>query len=173
MLQHSGQRPAPAFAPPISYLPKQLRTARQPLVAIALGWLTAFVPSILLGLAVTRLMPALPQPDLKVTNLWLVAMMVVMAPLVETAIMAAVLSVLLRFVTPTVAVLVSAIGWGIAHSMAAPAWGLVVWWPFLIFSTLYVVWRQRSLLAAIAVPASVHALQNLAPAISLLLASRS
>jgi hypothetical protein len=62
-------------------------------------------------------------------------------------------------------VLFSSAGWGIAHSLAAPIWGLVIWWPFLVFSTLFVVWRSRSLVAAFAVPAAVHALQNLGPAI--------
>jgi hypothetical protein len=41
----------------------------------------------------------------------------------------------------------------------------VIWWPFLIFSILYVTWRQRSLAAALAVPAMVHGLQNLLPAL--------
>ena len=87
------------------------------------------------------------------------------APFVETLIMAAVLSLLLRVVPPTAAVLASAVLWGIAHSLQAPVWGLVIWWPFLIFSTLYVVWRQRGTWTAIGVAATTHALQNLAPAL--------
>jgi hypothetical protein len=55
----------------------------------------------------------------------------------------------------------------VAHSLAAPAWGLVIWWPFLIFSTLFVVWRQRGFLAGVGVAAAAHALQNLAPALLL------
>jgi hypothetical protein len=79
--------------------------------------------------------------------------------------MAGVLAVLLRFLSPTAAVVASSAGWAVAHSLAAPAWGLVIWWPFLIFSILYVTWRQRSLAAALAVPAMVHGLQNLLPAL--------
>jgi len=39
----------------------------------------------------------------------------------------------------------------------------VIWWPFLIFSTLFVVWRQRGFWTAVAVVATTHALQNLGP----------
>jgi hypothetical protein len=90
---------------------------------------------------------------------------VLFAPVVETLIMGAVLLFLLLFLSPTAAIILSAIGWGIAHSLVAPMWGLVIWWPFLIFSTLFVAWRSRSLALAFAIPALVHALQNLVPAI--------
>ena len=63
-------------------------------------------------------------------------LLVVFAPVVETLIMGGVLLILLRLVSPAVAVILSSLGWGIAHSMGAPTWGLVIWWPFLIFSTL-------------------------------------
>jgi hypothetical protein len=53
----------------------------------------------------------------------------------------------------------------------APAWGLVIWWPFLIFSVLFVAWRQRSWAAGLGVAATTHALQNLGPALALLLAA--
>ena len=79
--------------------------------------------------------------------------------------MGSVLLVLLRFLGPSVAVLVSSLGWGIVHSSIAPTWGLVIWWPFLIFSTLFVAWREKSLLAAFAMPAMVHAMQNLPTAL--------
>ena len=55
-------------------------------------------------------------------------------------------------------------GWGVAHSLQASAWGFVVWWPFLIMSMLYIVWRQRGFWVAIAIPAAVHMMQNAGPA---------
>ena len=82
----------------------------------------------------------------------------------ETLILAAFITLLRLVFSPTASVFLSAIGWGIAHSTQASAWGLVVWWPFLIMSMLYVVWRQRSFWNAIAVPAAVHMLQNAGPA---------
>ena len=90
-------------------------------------------------------------------------LLVVFAPLLETLIMAGFLSLLLRFMPPAAAILVSAAGWAIAHSLQAVGWGLVIWWPFLIFSTLYVVWRQRGFWAGVGVAATTHALQNLGP----------
>ena len=149
---------------PFAYLPRPLLEPARPGISILVGWLTTFIPSILLGLIVTNLMPTAAQPQLALNTPAGLVLVAVVAPLLETLIMAGVLSLLLRFLPPSGAVLVSSAGWGIAHSLAAPVWGLVIWWPFLVFSVLYVTWRKRSLGAGIAVPAAVHCLQNLLPA---------
>ena len=149
-------------------LPAALAEPRYPAKAIAAGWLLAFPPSIALALLAGWLLPEVEQPSFEVAGPLAIFLLVVFSPVVETLIMAAVLEVLLRLVRPWVAILASAVGWGIAHSLAAPAWGLVIWWPFLIFSTLYVTWRQRSALGAIALVSAVHALQNLGPSLFLL-----
>ncbi|WP_310469116.1 CPBP family intramembrane glutamic endopeptidase [Sphingomonas sp.] len=146
-------------------LPAPLLEPRRPALAIAVGWATAFFPSLLLGALLQGVMPDAARPEFNVSGLAAIGALVLFAPIVETLIMGAVLLILLRLVSPTWAVILSAIGWGLAHSSFAPVWGLVIWWPFLVFSTLFVVWRQRSLLAAFAVPAIVHALQNLGPAL--------
>jgi membrane protease YdiL (CAAX protease family) len=158
------RRPAGSALP----LPRPLLEARRPFLAIGVGWLTAFLPGLALAALVTTLLPPSAQPQFAVPNVLAVLLFVIFAPVVETLIMAVVLGLLLRVLPAAAAVVVSAIGWGIAHSLAAPAWGLVVWWPFLVFSTLYVTWRRRSLLAAIAIPAATHALHNLLPALLLL-----
>ena len=90
-------------------------------------------------------------------------MLAVFAPFVETVIMAGLLSLLLRFLAPATSVLLSALAWGVAHSSIALGWVLVIWWPFLIFSTLYVVWRQRGFWVAVGIVATTHALQNMGP----------
>jgi len=149
-------------------LPAALAEPRNPLRAIVAGWLCAFPPSIVLALIAQWLLPDAGRPSFEVAGVETVAVLVLFAPLVETLIMAAMLELLLRFASPVAAVLASAAGWGIAHSLAAPAWGLVIWWPFLIFSTLYVTWSRRSVLAALAIVFAVHALQNLGPALLLL-----
>ena len=111
-------------------------------------------------------MPDVAQPQFNVSAGDLALfLLVVFAPVVETLIMGGVLLVLLRLLSPVAAVLLSALGWGIAHSLGAPTWGLVIWWPFLIFSTLFVTWRSRGLLAAFAMPAIAHGLHNLPSAI--------
>lgn len=164
-MNHQLLRSRADWPRPFRFLPKPVFEPRRPAVAIPVAWLTTFIPSIILGALVTTLLSGLEQPKLPLDTGMALFMVAVFAPVVETLIMAGVLTLLLRFLPPPAAVLASSIGWGIAHSLAAPAWGLVIWWPFLIFSILYVTWRQRSLLAALAIPATVHGLQNLVPAL--------
>jgi hypothetical protein len=57
-------------------------------------------------------------------------------------------------------VLLSALAWGLAHSWGAPTWGLVAWWPFLIFSTVFLTWRERGAWTAIMIVTAIHVLQN-------------
>lgn len=150
---------------PLSYFPRALLEPRGPLPALAAGWLLAFPISIVLAEAARTLLPEVAQPEFKVEGAPALFLLVVFAPVVETLIMGTVLLILTAFLRRELAVAVSALGWGAAHSMIAPVWGLVIWWPFLIFSILFVSWRQRSLLAAFLVPMGAHALQNLFPAL--------
>jgi hypothetical protein len=114
------------------------------------------------------LFPRGEQPDFGIfvgKGLMAVFALAVATPFVETLILAATCSLLLRFVRPELAVLVSSFGWAVAHSFQAPVWGLVIFWPFVIFSTLYVVWKQRSLLWGISMPFAAHFLHNLYPSL--------
>ena len=155
------------WRPPISYLPKVLLEPRRPLLALAVAWLLVFVPTLALGAAVSAVMPQSAFPTFPTASWYVFLLLVVIGPLTETLIMGGVLVLLCRFLSPTVAVLVSAVGWGIAHSTAALGWGLVIWWPFVIFSTLFLTWRKRSMMAAIAMAATAHAMHNLLPALLL------
>ncbi len=152
---------------PLAFLPAPLLEPRRPALAILFGWATAFFPSIALAALVSWALPGAAQPEFKIDGGLALFLLVVFAPIVETLVMGVILLILLRLTGPAAAVLISTLGWALAHSWMAASWGLVIWWPFLIFSTLFVVWRQRSLLAAFAVPATVHALHNLAPALLL------
>ena len=149
-------------------LPAALSEPRNPLRAIVVGWLLACPPSLLLAALVQQLLPKAAGPTFDIGGAEAFGLLVIFSPLVETLIMAAVLEMLRRFVPPPVAIVISSLGWGVAHSLAAPAWGLVIWWPFLIFSTLYVTWSKRSVMAAIGVVFVVHALQNLGPTLLLI-----
>ena len=151
--------------PPLTWLPKALLVPSNAFRAIAVGWLLAFPASILLAAIIHLVAPDAKTPDFPISGLLAIGMLVFFSPIVETLIMGGILLLLLRFLSPTRAVIVSSIGWGIAHSIGAPIWGLIIWWPFLIFSTLFVVWRNRSLALAVAMPATVHGLQNLLPAL--------
>ena len=155
----------PAWTAPLSLLPTPLLEPSSLIRSIGLGWLFAFVPSIVLGALIQLLVPGVQGPEFRLSGAEALGMLVLFAPILETLIMGGVLLLLLRFLPPTWAVLASAIGWGAAHSAAAPMWGLVIWWPFLVFSTLFVVWRSRSLALAFVVPMIVHGLHNLLPAL--------
>jgi membrane protease YdiL (CAAX protease family) len=149
----------------LSFLPAQIREPRRPALALAVAWLLTYPASILLAALVSLLIPGVAQPQFNVSGHVALFLLVVFAPVIETLIMGGVLLVLLRLVSPGVAVLLSSLGWGIAHSLGAPTWGLVIWWPFLIFSTLFVTWRSRGLLPAFVMPAIAHGLHNLPSAI--------
>jgi membrane protease YdiL (CAAX protease family) len=151
-------------------LPAALAEPRHPLKAIAFGWILCVVGGLALSAASQILFPHLATPQFpRVPALLLLFMLVIFAPLVETLIMAAALELMLRLkMPPALATGLSALGWGVAHSLQAPAWGLVIWWPFLIFSTLYVTWSRRSIWTGVAIVFAVHALQNLGPSLLLL-----
>lgn len=151
----------------LSLLPAPLREPRRAWLAIVTGWACAFFPSLLLSFAAQSLAPSLERPEFPMTGPMALFLLVVFAPFIETLIMAGGLAILTRIVPPTAAVLLSALGWGVAHSSMAPAWGLVIWWPFLVFSTLYLVWRERGFWPAVGVVAVTHGLQNLGPALLL------
>jgi hypothetical protein len=151
----------------VGWLPASLLEPRRAWLAIATGWVCAFFPSLALSWLASTLVPNAAGPEFNVGGAMAVFFLVVFAPVTETLIMAGLLTLLLRFVLPPVAILLSAAAWGVAHSFAAPAWGLVIWWPFLIFSTLFVVWRQRGFMTGVGVAAATHAMQNLAPALLL------
>ncbi len=163
----SATRLAVGSGTPLQYLPGAIRVPRRPLRAIAVGWLAAFPISMLLALVSASLLPSAERPEFRIDGASAITALVVFAPVVETLIMGVVLLVLLQFLRPASAIFISAIGWGIAHSLVAPVWGLVIWRPFLIYSTLFDAWRSRSLPLAFLIHASAHALQNLIPALLL------
>ena len=145
----------------LNFLPKPIREPRRPLLALAVAWMLTFPLSLALAKAVSLIFPGAQNPEFDVSGGLALFLLVIFAPVLETLIMGGVLLILLRFFSAPIAVFVSSAGWGIAHSLGAPTWGLVIWWPFLIFSTLFVTWRQRSLAMAFAMPMLAHALHNL------------
>ncbi len=150
---------------PLRFLPVAIREPRRAWLALIVSVMLTLSGSILLSWLATNSAPALAQPEFPMRGLYALVLLVIVAPVGETLIMAAVLSLLARFLPSTAAVAISAAGWGVAHSLQAPAWGLVIWWPFLIFSTLYLVWRSRGPAIALAVAATAHGLHNLLPAL--------
>lgn len=150
--------------------PRGLFRAEWPVAYLGKAWLLTFVPALALAALVGAAAGDGAQPDFPFGSWTIFALVVAFAPVVETLIMGSVLLVLRRFVSPVTAVVLSAAGWGIAHSLQAPAWGLVIWWPFLIFSIVFLVWQEQGLARAFAITSLLHAMHNLLPALGLVLA---
>jgi hypothetical protein len=151
----------------LAILPERLFRAERPLTYVLVAWALTLGGSLLLSALVSRAVEGHGPTFPEMTPLTAIMLLVLFAPAFETLIMGAVLMVLERLVGFLPAILLSAAGWGIAHSLQAPAWGLVIWWPFLIFSLSFLVWKQRSLALAFVIPATIHAMQNLGPALLL------
>jgi len=135
-------------------------------LAILTGWALSIAGSLALAAIVGTVAPDLAKPDFKgISGGMAMFLLVVFSPLLESLIMGGVLVLLQRFLQPAAAILTSSLLWGVVHSIGALSWGFTIWWPFLIFSTLFVVWRQRGFWAGIGVAAAAHALQNLGPAL--------
>jgi hypothetical protein len=147
----------------LRFLPAPLREPRRAWLAVLTGWALSIAGSLALAALSKAIAPALPTPVFPMKGPIAFFLLVGFAPFVETLIMAGFLSLFLRILPPAAAILLSAAGWGIAHSLEAVGWGLVIWWPFLIFSTLFVVWRQRGFWTGVGVAAATHAMQNIGP----------
>jgi hypothetical protein len=155
---------------PLAFLPDLLFRNDRPFLTIPLAWVLSIGVSLLLGAAIAIFVPDAETPNLGgAPPLVVMIGVAIFAPLVESMIMGGVIQLLLRWLSAWQAVLVSAAGWGIAHSLSTPTWGMVIWWPFLIFSTIFVTWRPRGFWVAVVMAALVHGLQNLFPAIAIVL----
>jgi hypothetical protein len=162
-VQDSGRLLDDSF---LKFLPAPLREPRRAWLAIPTGWALSIGGSLALAAIFALLLPQLKGPEFPMKGWPALFALVVFAPLIETLIMAGLIWLFERFLKTAYAIAASAIVWGIFHSTQALGWGLVIWWPFLIFSTLYVVWRQRGFWTGIGVAAATHALQNLGPGIA-------
>jgi len=116
----------------LSFLPRFLFKPERPLAYILKVWPLALLPSLALGFLANGLAPATaPAPFAdtdRIPAAFLLVMLVVVGPFLETLIMAAVATVLNRAPGLATAAIASALLWGVAHGLVAPLWGIVVWW---------------------------------------------
>ena len=155
---------------PLGFLPVMLFRDDSPAVTIAIGWALAALGSLAIGGLLSILVPDGAGPQLGNASGWMLFVgLAIFSPVVETLLMGGVILLLLRVMPAWGAVIASAILWGIAHSLLAPWWGAVIWWPFLIFSTLFVTFRARGLWPAFGAAAVTHMLQNGIPALLIVL----
>lgn len=162
----------PESAEPVKPQPRLLRWLFDTRISMWRYVLRAGLISLLPSLAIVSILgicgaiteetvPAFEGPPLR-----LFVLIVIATPPVETLLMGLVLRVL-SLITRRKIILaaMSAFVWACLHSMAAPAWGLGVIWPFFVFSCSYLAWRRHAWWRAILVTSCVHAFQNLLPTI--------
>lgn len=136
---------------------------------VLLAWPLVALPALALGWLASRLLPDLAGPQLDGASTGVIVIgVVIVSPLIETVLMTGPVLALRRWLGPLAAVLGSAVTWGIAHSLAAARWGLVIWWPFLIFSIAFLTWRARGYWRAVGLVTIIHALNNAVPILALL-----
>jgi hypothetical protein len=130
--------------------------------------LTSLLPSLTLALLVFGIAAVFSdpseedRPQFRGTATTLFFSIVVFSPVVETLLMMPVLWALSHAAQkPMLLAILSAAVWAALHSLLAPAWGLVIAWPFYVFSRAYLAWRPYGWWKAVGVTACIHAFQNL------------
>jgi hypothetical protein len=154
----------PDGRPPfLVFLPRFLfRSDGSRLAYVLKAWLLALLPTLALAALVSLAATPAQGPQIRGQGSTLLLLVVLASPILETLLMVPPLWALDRLLGPGRAALASALLWGVLHSLAAPAWGLVVWWPFLILSVAYLAWRRSGAVKAMTMVAAMHALQNAA-----------
>lgn len=143
---------------------------------ILLMTLLSLIPSLLLSAAVSmsglfdQVGPDMERIDPHAPALLVFFSFAVVSPVIETLLMSLLFLLLSLFIKRRLTLAItSTIIWALLHSLLSPAWGLIVWWPFFIFSCAYLTWRKKSWAKAIWVTACIHALQNIIPSLAIIM----
>ncbi|ALO34671.1 hypothetical protein CMT41_08020 [Colwellia sp. MT41] len=100
------------------------------------------------------------SPDIKINVIGFLGV-VIISPLGETLLMTLSFFVIKLFTNKfSVICFVSAFFWASLHSLLIPAWGLVTFFTFLVFSIAFQVWDKVSRKDAYIIVFSIHALVN-------------
>jgi membrane protease YdiL (CAAX protease family) len=105
----------------------------------------ALLPSIALSALVRQVAADAAAPQFPGDPQTLALLVVFVGPALETLLLAVPLLLLNRLFGAGPAVIGSAVLWGFAHSIVAPVWGLVIWWPFLVMSIAFLTWRREGI----------------------------
>ena len=70
---------------------------------------------------------------------------------------------------PLLAALVSAVLWGMYHSVYYPWHGFIVFWGFFVMSVCFLEWQKKSTSKAILVTTCIHMLHNTVPLVARLI----
>lgn len=131
--------------------------------------LLSLLPSLAVSALLALVLPASVYRQFESVGWFDVFGVLVVSPWGETLLMLPIFWVLKRFVVkPTSLALGSAACWGMLHAIVTPTWGLVVAWPFFVFSVCFLAWQRRSRKLAIIVTSLIHTFHNLLPAVVLI-----
>lgn len=147
-----------------SFVPDIIARADRPFATILVAWLLCGLGAYAIVFVMDYVAPRVDTPNFDFyvgKGMFTVMMIAVITPLLETLILGAVCWILSRFLSIVPTIVFGSLIAALFHSLNTPIWGLVIWWPFLIFSTLLMVWKERSLLLGILIPTIVHGLHNL------------
>ncbi|MGF1549487.1 MAG: hypothetical protein ACFBQW_02980 [Sphingomonadaceae bacterium] len=145
----------------LAFLPRFLFAARDPVPFYVLkAFPLSLLPALAIALVATAIAPEARLPELETEGWSAFVLLALVAPVIETILMALLLMLLLLFLRPGAAAAASALAWAMLHSLSAPIWGFSAGWSFLIFSVSFLAWKERGLFLALLVPAAIHALQN-------------
>lgn len=86
----------------------------------------------------------------------------VVGPLIETAVMGLMISLLFRpiFRHDSLVVVATALAWGILHGLFDIYWGIVIFFPFLVFAKVYLIFLRFSFWWSFGAATLNHALHN-------------
>lgn len=137
------------------------------------AWLIGLIPSLLIATALEAAGLLTDQTGLDMLRRMpageMLLAVLVFAPVVETLLLALTLFILRRFIRRPLGQAAAAAGiWGLLHLSNGPMSPLIIAWPFFVFSVAYQAWRPRGWLRAFTVVTAIHFLQNLLPALLLL-----
>ncbi|MES2692255.1 MAG: CPBP family glutamic-type intramembrane protease [Verrucomicrobiota bacterium] len=137
--------------------PILLYAAKAALLSISVGGLVGIVIGSFFSSVGAR-------PQEEGDPLALMVSLLLVVPMVETALMAPLLALILKRVSNRYAAcVISALMWALIHSCFWIYWGLFVFFPFLVFSFCFLAWSRISTRRAILVTALAHMIHNLGP----------
>jgi hypothetical protein len=125
--------------------------------------LICLLPSLAISSIIDLVVPQSQGPEFSGSLLLNAIILVLLTPVIETLLMWPILRFLGRFISSSLYVaLASASAWAVVHSLSAPVWGFIAFWPFFVLSIVFLEWEKKALSKAIGVTASIHMCQNFA-----------
>lgn len=124
--------------------------------------------AILVSLLLQGIAPQAEQPEFDTKNPYALLIGVVLfAPVVETIIMWFMISFLQRVLPDDRMIVFTVAGiWAGIHSADTLVWGVVIFWPFVLFAITFLTWRRRSEIEGLLMATLAHALHNLGPGLA-------